>query len=93
MFYRYERDGIGILQWLKVNNDNWAYYRDQVNYWLNGHPVYKPSYRSYFTQRGNDRFPKEIANFATNIIELEKLNNVVYADEWQVIVDTGESDG
>lgn len=87
-FYRYEKDGIGILQWLKINDhDNWPHYRDQVNYWLNGHPMYKSTYRSYFTQKGNDRFPEEIKKLAPDVILANKLNNVVYANDWQVIID------
>lgn len=92
MFYRYEKAGIGLFQYLKlyVNRKEWDYIRQESGIWLKKPQEYLPTWRSYFTERGNDRFDVRLKAMADNVISVKSLDNVVYADEYQVIVDVNK---
>ena len=96
LFYRVTYNNKGIYNELKnaVTKDIWLYLLSLNEFtWLPKPPTYTQKNISYFTQKGYERFKKDTLPIIydyldknnINILTFEKVENVIYKDEYQLI--------
>ena len=95
--YRVTYNEKGIYNELKntVDRDTWQYIlaSNKIN-WLPKPPTYASNNKSFFTQKGYEKFIKDVLPlicnyFDKNKIKIEKFNNVeniIYQDEYQIVI-------
>ncbi len=96
--YRVTYNNKGIYNELKktVNKDTWLYLLSlkEIN-WLPKPPTYATENKSYFTQKGFEKFKKEtlpiiyqyLDNKNIKVETFEKVENIVYSDDYQIVVE------
>ena len=98
MLYRVTYNNEGIYNELKkvVGRDIWLHLLSlkEIN-WLPKPPTYANENKSYFTQKGFDRFKEETLPLICKYLDkdnikietFEKVDNIIYFDEYQVVID------
>ncbi len=99
--YRVTYNNQGIYNELKkvVGKDIWLYLLSlkEIN-WLPKPPTYATENRSYFTQKGFERFKKETLPILYQYLDeknikietfekVEKVENIIYSDEYQIVTE------
>ncbi len=96
--YRVTYNNKGIYNELKkaVTKDIWLHLLSlkEIN-WLPKPPTYASENKSYFTQKGFERFKKETLPIIYQYLDknnikvetFEKVENIIYFDEYQVVIE------
>lgn len=101
-FYRISYNGIGIYQALKqsMDIDTWKTILDSdIFKWLPSPKRYPSHFRSYFTEEGYKMFNIKVYPLLEKYLDIDKIKietfidipNIVYRDEYQVIVDSNSN--
>ena len=97
LYYRITYEGEGIYNVLKkkVTKEEWLNLlsSEKIN-WLPKPPSYDFNNKSFFTQKGYDKFNDFVLPLICNYLEKEKikiekissLNDIIYEDEYQVVI-------
>lgn len=96
VFYRVTYHNNGVYNELKkaVNQDVWLYLLSLNEFiWLPKPPTYVKENKSYFTQKGYERFRKDTLPIISNYLDksniqietFENVENIIYSDEYQVV--------
>ena len=96
--YRVTYNDKGIYNELKkaVNEEVWLKLLTLKEFtWLPKPPSYAAENRSYFTQKGYEKFEKEVLPIVYKYLDkenikietFEKVENIIYSDEYQIIVE------
>ena len=96
--YRVTYNNEGVYNELKknINKNTWLdlLSSKEIN-WLPKPPTYATQNKSYFTEKGFDRFKKETLPIIYKYLDkenikietFEKVENIIYSDEYQVVVE------
>ena len=96
-YYRLTYNDIGIYEAVRKSVDvgTWQdILKNPKISWLPKPDIYEKNNKSYFTKKGYDMFKKNVKPIFINYINfdlvkqesIEKLNNIIYEDEYQVII-------
>ena len=98
LLYRVTYNNEGVYNELKkaVGKNIWLNILSlkEIN-WLPKPPAYAANNKSYFTEKGFDRFKKETLPIIYKYLDkenikietFEKVENIIYSDEYQVVVE------
>ena len=98
-FYRVTYEGIGIYEALKnnVSSETWqSLLTSDAFTWLPKPPEYLSEYSSFFTELGMEKFKELVLPICEKYLnrsriaiqEVQDIQNIVYSDDYQVIVNS-----
>lgn len=96
VLYRVTYNKEGVYNELKktVSKDIWIYLLSLKEFaWLPKPPTYVQGYKSYFTQKGYERFKKDTLPIINNYLDksnikvetFEDVDNIIYSDKYQIV--------